>query len=82
MSEKPREFWVAEILPENYKEPFLAAYEGKPEQDKWMGWSVHVIEKSAADKLADALEEYVSSNEEPDRGDKADQALKDYRGEK
>ena len=57
---KTNEFWVAEILPENGKAPFLAAYKSKPEQDKWLGWSVHVIEKSAYDQLKSDLALAVS----------------------
>ena len=82
---KPREFWI---------EPsYVGVAESKEELNDELHYSgideaIHVIEKSAADKLAKALEFYASIDPNKpsaalaaDKFDLARKALKEYRGE-
>jgi len=74
---KPREFWIEEYMNGRYS---AGSKEDWPE-------SAHdkifcVIEKSAADKLADALDQILGTNEFVLIDDIATKALADYRPQK
>jgi len=74
---KPREFWIGKY------NPFVSENKADVDHDEN---AVHVIEKSAADKLAEALEKVNKwrPNQFQDRElyEYGQQALKEYRGEK
>lgn len=76
---KPREFWIGSRRIFSINEEIgvhLAFSDKKPISDKDNLW--HVIEKSAADKLAAALEKFIYY-EGPQPF--AVEALKEYRGD-
>ena len=74
---KPREFWIS---PE-----FNESWDYNPDSSEVYSKEaiIHVIEKSAADKLAEALDAVIKvSDRKTDVYDSAKQALAEYRGEK
>lgn len=80
---KPREFWI--ILHGSNDEPIYTPEEhAKYPEDFEHGEHYHVIEKSAADKLADALEFYADpqswSSRTSGHGDSSTDVIKDDGG--
>lgn len=55
---KPREFHLAMIYPENGKAPFWNVYSGPVQQDSWVGEQIHVIEHKAYQTALEALRNY------------------------
>ncbi len=85
MSKQAREFWISD--PELHNtDPgiyYIEVYDVKPDPCEDL---IHVIEKSAADKLAEALEIYANQQHPIHHGiafnqEYAKKALASYRGE-
>ena len=79
---KPREFWIDNPEDEGVFERYVSTNKPKDFDGDKYWWDfknpICVIEKSAADKLAEALEKVLSETDHP----YLEQALKEYRGEK
>ena len=85
---KPREFFIADNPSLNVNDIELRMCFNHAQRHKVTGDVIHVIEKSAADKLAEALDNMVSDTLQMDgtcpraTWQDGDKALKEYRGEK